>query len=305
MTMNTKIITALIALAVLAGIGFFALNNYIYEAKQPVAVSDYKDLQFTIAGTAVKLEDGKAESTSEAGATEKVVTTYFGNEVAQDLDGDGRDDFAYIVTQTTGGSGTFYYVVGAVSTPRGYVGTEAVLLGDRIAPQTTEKGPNRSVIVNYAVRKAGEPMTTRPSLGKSMRLLLDVGTMQFGEVEQNFTGEADPARMTLTMKSWTWTKYSRDGKDIVPPVGKFVLTFTDKGTFSASTDCNSMNGSYSADKAKGTISFGAIATTLMYCNGSQEGEFSKMLNNASGFAFTGRGELILSLKSSTSTATFR
>jgi len=45
-------------------------------------------------------------------------------------------------------------------------------------------------VVNYAVRAPGEPMTARPSVGKSVWLKLDPQTMQFGEVVQNFEGES-------------------------------------------------------------------------------------------------------------------
>jgi hypothetical protein len=57
-----------------------------------------------------------------------------------------------------------------------YQGTNAVLLGDRIAPQTTEIRDGGMLIVNYVERKPGEPMTTRPSMGVSKYLKVE-GTM--------------------------------------------------------------------------------------------------------------------------------
>ena len=82
------------------------------------------------------------------------------------LNGDKTEDIAFLITNSSGGSGTFYYVVAAVLEADGYRGTNAMLLGDRIAPQTTEFR-NGEIIVNYADRKAGEPMTTPPSVGVS------------------------------------------------------------------------------------------------------------------------------------------
>lgn len=93
-------------------------------------------------------------------------TRYFGNEAISDLDGDGRPDVAFLFTQDQGGSGTFYYVAVALGSAHGYVGTNAILLGDRIAPQTTMI-QDGDLIVNYADRKQGEPMTTQPSVGVS------------------------------------------------------------------------------------------------------------------------------------------
>lgn len=126
-------------------------------------------------------------------------TKYFGNELTIDLNNDSRDDKVFLVTYSPGGSGTFYYVVGAIATGDSatpYLATSPLLLGDRIAPQTTEPGKTmadgiKTVIINYADRKFGEPMTTQPSVGKSLVLKLDSKILQFGEVVQNFEGESN------------------------------------------------------------------------------------------------------------------
>jgi hypothetical protein len=39
-----------------------------------------------------------------------------------------------LITHDPGGSGTFYYVAAAINVNKRYQGTNAVLLGDRIAP---------------------------------------------------------------------------------------------------------------------------------------------------------------------------
>jgi heat shock protein HslJ len=127
--------------------------------------------------------------------------------------------------------------------------------------------------------------------------------MQFGEVVQNFEGEADPSRMTLGIKTWNWVSATRGGKEIVPKQpDKFTLTFSDDETFSATTDCNSMGGSYTAKD--GMISFGDIFSTKMFCQDSQETEVSALLTAAQSYRFTSKGELILTLKDG-GTAVFR
>ncbi len=93
-------------------------------------------------------------------------TRYFGNEVKGDFNGDGQEDSAYLFTQDGGGSGTFYYVTVKLANGQEL---NAILLGDRIAPQTTEYRDGK-IIVNYADRKPNEPMTTRPSVGVSKYL---------------------------------------------------------------------------------------------------------------------------------------
>jgi len=115
----------------------------------------YKNTAYEIESQLVKLTNGISGT-----------TRYFGNEIIGDLNGDGVGDVAFLLTQNSGGSGTFYYVAVALKTVEGYQGTNAVFLGDRIAPQTTEIH-NEEVIVNYADRKPDEPMTANPSVGVS------------------------------------------------------------------------------------------------------------------------------------------
>lgn len=174
-----KLIIILVVLLVLLGI-FFAFNSYIYKQKQAPTADDYKKVEFMLDGKPIKI-----------GGDVK----YFGNELAIDLDLDGAVDRVFLVTISPGGSGTFYYVVGAVSTNRGYLGTDAVLLGDRIAPQTTEMGIHPGiVVVNYAERLPGEPFTTPPSHAKSLWLKLDPASRMFGQVAVNFEGESNLPR---------------------------------------------------------------------------------------------------------------
>ncbi len=162
-------------------------------------LKEHKNTTYVIEGRPTTLMNGLSEIEAAPGSATKVITRYFGNEVRHDLNDDGREDVAFLLTQETGGSGTFYYIVAALNTPTGYVGSEAFFLGDRIAPQTmqmdeglTSKGTSRQnvIVVNYAVRYPDEPFSTEPSLGKSIWLKLDPVTMQFGEVAQNFEGES-------------------------------------------------------------------------------------------------------------------
>lgn len=163
MLMKTYIIIAVVALLLLLG------GTYLYSGTSPSVVSDYKNTTYTIEGNPVTLVNGRAEVASVPDSASRTVTQYFGNDATGDLNGDGVPDVAFILTQSGGGSGTFYYVVAALKTSEGYYGTNALLLGDRIAPQTTEIR-NGQVIVNYAERKAGEPMTMQPSVGVSKYL---------------------------------------------------------------------------------------------------------------------------------------
>lgn len=293
------------ALGVIVG-GFLLLNSFIYQQKQGngPAVTP-KDAAYVIDGKVVQLQNGSAETEAAPGSASKIVTRYFGNEVTHDFDKDGRDDTVFLLTQETGGSGTFFYVVAALNKENGYEGSQALFLGDRIAPQSTHMGTGDIVVVNYADRKVGEDFSVRPSVGKSIWLKLNLDSMQFGEVAQNFEGEADPSRMTLGMQTWTWVSaLYNDGREIKPiKATAFTISFGD-GEFTATTDCNQMGGTYTTS-AGGKIAFADIFSTKMFCQGSQEMEFSQLLTNSSGYHFTSKGELILDLKFDSGSVVFR
>ena len=169
-------------------------NNNTNINNQTVKQDFSHDGTYMIAGEKVTLKNGISEVSIAPGSASKIVTKYFGNDLKHDLNEDGREDRVFILTQEAGGSGVFYYVVALLDIASGPVGSDGVLLGDRIAPQTinmdegkTTNGTIRQnvIVVNYADRKPRESFAVAPSVGKSIWLKLDLTTMQFGEVSQN------------------------------------------------------------------------------------------------------------------------
>lgn len=144
--MKKYILIILLAIVLILGLVWF-FNNSTFKTK-----GDFKEATY--------LMEGRQITMSSEGVQ------YFGNEVHGDFNKDRREDVAFLFTYDGGGSGTFFYVTAALGSEDGYVGTNVTLLGDRIAPQTTEFRDGR-IIVNYADRLPGEPMTARPSLGVS------------------------------------------------------------------------------------------------------------------------------------------
>jgi heat shock protein HslJ len=263
------------------------------------------DAEYIIDGQPVVLVEGVSEVQLVPGAATRVVTRYFGNELRHDLDGDGVEDVVFLVTHETGGSGVYFYVVAALSTPDGAVGTHGLLLGDRIAPQSIEPGPPGRVRVNYAERAPGESFAVPPSIGKTLWLHFDPATRQFGELVRDFEGEADPSRMTLQMHRWTWLKRTlADGSEEKPTdAATFTLEFQPGGRLTATTGCRELAGEYVVDGHRLGIS--ELAATSMHCEGSQEAWFSGVLGAATGFGFTGKGELVISLGAGGGSMTFR
>lgn len=127
--------------------------------------SDPRNASYVVDGKTITLKNGVFEAANpESSST--TTTSYFGNEAHGDINGDGKEDVAFILTQSGGGSGTFYFLVAALKTDVGYQGTNSIFLGDRIAPMATEIAGGM-VIANFADRKKGEPFSAEPTSATS------------------------------------------------------------------------------------------------------------------------------------------
>lgn len=171
------------ALVILIIIAIAAFVYFAFFSHPKAASQSFRNPSYTINNQAIVFTNGVSEIEAAPGSASKITTKYFGNEIHHDLNNDGKEDIIFLVTQTTGGSGTFYYVVAAVTSPEGYIGSHGYLLGDRIAPQATEmskeKGKENIVVVNYADRNSWESFATRPSVGKTVMLSFDPETLKF------------------------------------------------------------------------------------------------------------------------------
>lgn len=269
-----------------------------------VLLSDVKNNTYNINGEIFTLKNGSTSKEISPDSAIKYTVAIFGEPVYGDLNKDGVNDAAVLLVSNPGGSGIFYYAVLAIATGSTYTTTNTLLLGDRIAPQTIEIHEGRAVF-NYAVRKTTDPMTTQPSIGKSLWIHYDTKTGQIGEFVKDFEGEADTNKMSLNMKKWIWVKTQmNDGKITTPKkADAFTLTFNKNGGLNVTTDCNSIGGKYTV---KGnTLTFSQMMSTMMYCDGSQEQEFGGMLNEVGSYLFTNKGELILEIKMDSGTMIFR
>jgi hypothetical protein len=155
------------------------------------AAVDPLDASYMVEGQEVRLVAGRREVQAAPGSATKIRTLVWGKPVYGDLDGDGVDDAALFLVSEPGGTGTFYYVAAALNVNGTFRGTNAVLLGDRIAPQNIAIR-NGVVVANYADRRPEEPMSALPSVGKSKYLTLKDGALvavePLGQGEQVLEG---------------------------------------------------------------------------------------------------------------------
>jgi len=165
------IVILIVALFVLAI--FFAHDPETMEvvSEDQTTIFDPRNCTYQIEGEAASLKDGQFQRPQEDSSS-PIITNYFGQETFGDFNNDGFSDQALLLTQDSGGSGTFFYVVVALNSDQGCQGTNAVFLGDRIAPQNLNF-TNGQIVVNYADRNLGEAMTIAPSLGVSRYFQLD------------------------------------------------------------------------------------------------------------------------------------
>lgn len=280
-----------------------ATTTLVATSTTEAPIGSPRNATYLIEGVPVTLVNGVAETPAAPDSASVIHTEYFGNDISYDFNHDGRMDTAFLLTQSTGGTGVFYYVVAALNAPPGYVGSEGVRLGDRVAPQSTSLSTREGVIaVHFVDRLPSEPFSVTPSVGKTLYVAFDSATQKLLEVpppsvSSMYTTSTTTMSSTLTGKKWQWvrTNYT-DGRVFVPKkTASFSLTFSTDGTVSGTTDCNSVGGPYTTSGTN-TVSFGAMAMTRMYCDGSEEGVFADLLGQIASYTVTQNGELHLGLK---------
>lgn len=107
----------------------------------------------------------------------------------------------------------------------------------------------------------------------------------------------DTPSISLENTKWQWKETIYSNVEEVTPKQSdaFTLAFMKDGRFAATTDCNNLMGSYVSPSAEG-ITFSQMASTMMFCEDSQEIVFSQMLAEVSDYQVNDSGQLVLTLK---------
>lgn len=172
--MSKFLLFLLIVAVLVGGIWFFSQFEpeieklYRKDKTEEVAAADPLNASYEVEGVTITLTNGRSEMPIEEGSATVIATEIFGEPIYGDIDGDGDEDAGVLIKQEPGGTGTFYYVAATINEDGSYEGTNALLLGDRVAPQNVQISGG-GVIANYADRGADEPMTATPSVGKTLR----------------------------------------------------------------------------------------------------------------------------------------
>jgi heat shock protein HslJ len=106
---------------------------------------------------------------------------------------------------------------------------------------------------------------------------------------------SDFSTSTLLSHTWVWKETLMNDGTVISPkqAGVFTLTFDDQGRVSGQTDCNGFGGAYTVTDS--VLTTGEFMMTMMYCEGSQEMEFQKMLSEPVTYMLTETGDLVMML----------
>jgi len=188
----------ILAFCVLAGALTPACSEKTENRALPIPKHPARDpinARYIIDSREIELINGVALEEIAPGQTGKAQTRIIGEPTYGFLDEDDIADALVLLANDSGGSGTFYYMAAAVGKKTvesdgangvAYEGTNAVFLGDRIAPRHVTIR-NGIAIADYADRKPGEPMTANPGEQKSKYALLrdnaleEIGALKSGE----------------------------------------------------------------------------------------------------------------------------
>ena len=125
---------------------------------------DAANATYTLDKNSVTLANGSFEQAVAPGSASKILAKLTDKRANADINGDGKQDAAVVVTYSGGGSGTFSYLAVLIGSGAGKgSATNAVLLGDRITVDAVRIDAGK-VVVDMLDRKAGEPMATAPSV---------------------------------------------------------------------------------------------------------------------------------------------
>lgn len=130
------------------------------------------DATYRIDDREVTLTSGLSSEPVAPGSAALDEVRVWGEPVTGDINGDGRDDVALILTESSGGSGTFFYVTAALAgDDSGYIGLNAIPLGDRIAMKDVSIH-DEIISANYADRAPGQSFADAPSEAVTARVTL-------------------------------------------------------------------------------------------------------------------------------------
>ncbi len=200
----------------------------------------------------VQLTDGQYEGEPfvPGGASRPTVTLHPEVYAFGDLNGDGVDDAAVILIESSGGSGSFLYLAAVVNESGAPVNVATQFVGDREQVQaiSVEAG---EITLEMVAHGPDDPMCCP--------------TQEVTKVYQLQDDQLVEVLVGLEGTTWVLVSYGdpSDPQAVLEGTEITVVFDSAEGRVSGSAGCNSYFGSYEVDE--GTITFGLLGATLMAC----------------------------------------
>lgn len=247
-----------------------------------------RDIEYRgIYDNAVPLRDGvyEGEPFVPGGASRPRVELLDMPPVLHDLDGDGIDDAAVLLAESSGGSGVFTYLA-VVSCRHGRaVNIGTIGLGDRVMIRSLA-GQEGSVVMEIVSTGSDDPLCCPTRKARNTYRLRDEKLLLASSEEQGTLSLAD-----LDGVVWRLARLGRN--ESVPEGVKVTAAFGD-GRVSGSGGCNRYSAAVVETSPLG-FSIGPAASTKMACPdpaGGFEDRYFSALQSATRFGFL-LGNLVL------------
>lgn len=165
-------------------VGYFILRDDSSSETGTSVVNENGELRrdpsnaaFTFDGEVITLTNGRSEETVVPGSTLVEETLLLDKFAYGDINADDKEDTVLLLARYGAGSGTFIYLAAFVSGPVTYRGTEAIFIGDRIAPQSVSIN-GEVITVKYLDRKSDEALAAEPTIVTSKQFVYKNGRFQ-------------------------------------------------------------------------------------------------------------------------------
>ena len=175
-----KIIITIIVIGAIALLYAMRDNTSVNKTSEPTVDDDSNfrpdpsNATFVIDNESITLSRGRNEREITPGSTLTEETVLLDKFAYGDLNSDGKVDTAILLARYGGGSGTFIYVAVFVSGPVTYRGSQAIFIGDRIAPQSISINGG-IVTVEYLDRGPDEAFAAEPTIPTSKQFIYKNG----------------------------------------------------------------------------------------------------------------------------------
>lgn len=163
--------------------------------------------------------------------------------------------------------------------------TLTTLLAQVTALTPASYGTSSKAIIESANKSLKAINQDFNTIKKNLHKPAMLSAVKKGEERKKIVGSGTVTPSPLFGTSWAWVSATDNGTTTTPKNDKFVLTFGEDMRVSSKTDCNNLMGTYKLDGS--SFSFGPLAMTMMFCDGSQEGAYAALLAKVTGYSVNG------------------